>query len=264
LITYGRKIAAGAAVALLGLVLLAVGFTGAPAAATTPTPAASAGPSFDTCANLKGWYVNPDEVSRRPIATVTGLKFVGNDLIHHATTGTVADLVPGSFVAAPAPDQPSFFSVEVGTKVGDVVTGYATLRWNTVTSKWNMVTGGQFYENASAVALVAMPPVAKSSTLMSFGVGYTNSPPGTVDTVVSSATFAGKTYPLTCAPAPSQSASASKSASAVPSSSASADGEALPVTGSKPLIAAGVGAVLLLGGVLAVALSRRRRIEYRS
>jgi LPXTG-motif cell wall-anchored protein len=231
----------------------------APAAATPSTPP---GPSFETCANLKGWYVNPDEASRRPIPTEAGLKFVGNDLVHHGATGNIEGLSPGSFVASPAPDQPSFFSVEVINADG---TGYATLRWNTVTSKWNMTTGGQFYENASASALVDMPAVKKSHNLLSFGVGYTNSPPGTVDTVVSSVMFRDVKYDLTCKPKPS----ASPSKSALPSNSSApavvpAGNQAtLPITGSKVPAIVGAGVLLILAGALLAYAVRRRRTEFR-
>lgn len=153
---------------------------------------------WDNCANLKGWYVNPDETTRKPEATIAGLKFTTNKLIHHATALDVKDLHPGIFTAHPAPDQDSFFSVEVSGSDG----GYGTLRWNTHTHKWNLVTGGAFYENTSAAALVDMPTAHRSHHVVSFGVGYTNSPPGTVATVVSSVRFNGKTWPLTCHPTP--------------------------------------------------------------
>lgn len=244
-----RILAALAAATFAGLGAL----VGAPASATPSTPP---GPSFETCANLKGWYVNPDETLRRPVVTEAGLKFVGNDLVHHGATGSVSDLAPGSFVASPAPDQPSFFSVEVRNGDGS---GYATLRWNNSTSKWNMVTGGTFYENASAAVLVTLPEPDKSSSLLSFGVGYTNSPPGTVDTVVSSVTFRGVKYDLTCKPKPSASASASQSATAAPSASTTpVANPGLPVTGAPVPFVIGAGIVLVALGVGAVVLSRRR------
>lgn len=250
-----RKATAALAVLVVGVLLLAIG--GADAARATPPP------SFETCSNLEGWYVNPDETSRRPIATEAGLKFVGNDLVHHATAGTVEGLAAGTFVAAPAPDQPSFFSVEVRNADG---TGYATLRWNTATGKWNMVTGGSFYENATAAGLVAMTTPAKSSALMSFGIGYTNSPPGTVDTVAKSVTFKGKAYDLTCAPAPSASASASTSASAGPATCstchARTDSDQLPLTGVPVGAVIAVGLVLLVGGALAIWAAVRRRPRF--
>lgn len=204
------------AVRLAAVAMLAAGaFTAVvavSASATPETPDLTLGPCN------KGWYVNPDELTRKPTPTPSGLKFEGNDLIHHAVTGSIDGMQPGTYVAAPAPDQPSFFSVEVINGDG---TGYATLRWNLTgpsAGKWTMVVGGQQYENTDPAALVEMPAVKKSHQLLSFGVGYTNSPPGTVATTVSSVTFKGVTYDLKCAPPSSSSSSASASASSSSSS----------------------------------------------
>ncbi|WP_250030819.1 hypothetical protein [Paractinoplanes maris] len=152
-------------------------------------------PSFTNCPNLAGWFVNPDETTREPEPTAAGLKFTGPDLIHRTISGVTTDnITPGTFAASPAPDQPSFFSVEVD---GGTPNTYGTLRWNTTTNKWNMVAnGGTFYEDASATAVVTA--AGKSKTVVRFGVGYTQNPPGTVATTVSSVTFQGTTYPLTC------------------------------------------------------------------
>jgi hypothetical protein len=214
---------AAALASAVGLLAAGLALAGT-ASATTVTPA---GPSFATCANLAGWYVNGDEADRKPEATAAGLKFEPADLIHHAVTGvTVETLTPGDYVAAPAPDQASFFSVEVRDVDGS---GYATLRYNRSTHLWNLVTGGQFYEHANPAILVDMPPVDRSHQVISFGVGYTKNPPGTVTTVVSRVTFNGNSYPLTCAPpttSPTASASASQSASVSPSASTSASASA--------------------------------------
>lgn len=202
---------------LLGAVALSVlaGALALPGAAQ----ATETGPSFATCQNLSGWFVNADETDRKPTATAAGLEFSGDDLIHHNVSGVTTDtLNQGTFSAAPAPDQPSFFSVEV---VNTDLSGYATLRWNTTTSKWNMVTGGNFYENANATALVQMTSPAKSKTVVRFGVGYTKNPPGTVTTTVKSVTFNGNTYDLTCAPKPTPTtASPTPSKTATPSPTA--------------------------------------------
>jgi hypothetical protein len=203
--------------------------------ATVVTPA---------CGMPTGWYANADEQDRLPTPTPGGLKFEGNDLIHHATTGTVESLAHGTFWAGPAPDQDSFFSVEVSGSDG----GYGTLRWNTTTAKWNLVTGGQFYENASPAALVDMPPVHRSHDVVSFGVGYTANPPGTVTTTVRSVRFGGHTYDLRCKPpvkprpshtsaSPSPSASHSVSPTTKPPTT-SADTSPSP---SRTAVAAGAG-----------------------
>jgi hypothetical protein len=165
---------------------------------TSPTVYPSV-PSFETCSNLTGWFVNSDETTRKPEATEAGLKFEPADLIHHNVTGVTTDNIsPGTFTANPAPGQDSFFSVEVINTDG---TGYGTLRWNTTTSKWNMVANnGTFYENTSATAVVNA--AGKSHTVVRFGVGFTLNPPGTVTTTVSAVIFNGTTYSLTC-PTPS-------------------------------------------------------------
>jgi hypothetical protein len=246
---------AAALASAVGLLAAGLALAGT-ANATTVTPA---GPSFATCANLAGWYVNGDEADRKPEATAAGLKFEPADLIHHAVTGvTVETLTPGDYVAAPAPDQASFFSVEVRDVDGS---GYATLRYNRSTHLWNLVTGGQFYEHANPAILVDMPPVDRSHQVISFGVGYTKNPPGTVTIVVKSVTFGGKTYELSCAPKPSTSASSSASASASPSSSTSTTPTAgLPVTGARTGALIGFAAGLLaLGGLLYLGARRRHR-----
>lgn len=257
-----KRILAAATAALFGALVLA-----APAAAT-PAPSASA------AALCSGWYVNPDEGDRKPTQLDDGMRFEPADLIHRAADLSVADLQPGTYVATPAPDQPSFFSVEVRNPSG----AYGTLRWNPTTSKWSITIGAGTgpdgaatagtFDNASPVALLA-GKVTKwgafapaTDTVVSFGVGYTKTPPGTVTTVVKSITFGGKAYALSCKPAPS--ASASGSASAAPSGSSSAtpppvvvDAQ-LPVTGVSAPLVAGAGGLLLLVGVAAVVVSRRR------
>jgi len=161
---------------------------------TSPTTYPSA-PSFETCSNLAGWFVNPDETTRKPEATEAGLKFEPADLIHRNVTGvTTETLTPGTFAAIPAPGQPSFFSVEVD---GGVAGSYGTLRYNPTNNKWSMVANmGTFYEDTSPTVVVTQ--AGKSHTVVRFGVGFTLNPPGTVTTVVSSVTFNGTTYSLTC------------------------------------------------------------------
>lgn len=260
------------------------------AAGATP-PATTVAPCLD------GWYVNPDETHRKPTLTTQGLKFEGNQLVHHGATGSIEGLTGGSFVASPEPDQPSFFSVEVRNADGS---GYATLRWNPATSKWSMVVSGTLFENSSASELVKMSTPAKSSFLLSFGVGYTNNPPGTVATVVSSVTFRGTTYSLKCASSSSSSSSASASASSSssskpasqsPSGSSSATSSpsatttatatasaststtpapvvpagssgGLPLTGINLWVLGGVGLALVCAGAAALVLLKKRDDEF--
>lgn len=272
---------------------IAVGLAAAVIALTAVPGAAHATQAAPVCGLPTGWYANADEQTRLPTPTAGGLQFSGNDLIHHAATGTIEAMTPGTFSAHPAPDQPSFFSVEV---INADLTGYATLRWNATTSKWDMVTGGQIYSNASPAALVDMPTAHKSHRVISFGVGYTANPPGTVTTTVRSVRFGGHTYDLRCKPvivthspkphpshtSASPSASASASHSASPSASASTSASAssspvaavvttnvasnepggLPVTGPGAGLIAG-GAILVLGaGGILFLLARRRRVRF--
>lgn len=150
-------------------------------------------PTFADCPNLADWDVNDDEAARRPEPTVDGLKFEPADLIHHPISGVTTDTItPGTYVASTPPGQPSFFSVEVYSGPGT----YGTLRWIPSTNKWSMVVSGNYFEHPSANAVV--DHFGKSHTVVSFGVGFTLNPPGTVTTTVSSVTFNGTTYPLTC------------------------------------------------------------------
>lgn len=256
--------------------LVAATFVGVALAGTVGTGPVQAAPvPLGAC--LTDWYVNgPDETNRKPETTATGLRFEASDLIHHATSVPLKDLKPGNYVATPAPDQPSFFSVEVTNANG----AYGTLRWNPTAAKWlivigagNGATAGTF-EDANPVTLLtgkvtkwgAFDPA--TAKVVSFGVGYTENPPGTVATTVSSVTFADTKYSLVCV-APSQSASTSASASVSPSASRTAStsatptpGASLPITGDRAALYTGIGiGVLALGGVLAW-IGRKRRIRF--
>jgi hypothetical protein len=279
--TLKKMIAAGFAATLIGAVLI----PGA-AQATGDKPIA-----WSDCANLKAWDVNhPDEDNRRPTPTVDGLKFEGSQLIHHPADLKLKYLKPGSFVAAPKPDQDSFFSVEIRDATTDA---YATLRWNKVTAKWDASINGQSYSKDKPSDFVGVVTkwgtITDNARVVSFGVGYTATPPGSVPTTVSSVTFAGKTYPLTCKPEPSTSQSSSHSAS--PSASASASASAshsaspsasvssshtsgvgaagdngssggLPVTGAAAGGIAGGAAVLLAAGGVLFVMARRRKVKF--
>lgn len=153
-----------------------------------------------------GWYVNHDEAERKPTQTEAGLEFKVSDLVHRKADLLLADLTPGTFVADPAPDQSSFFSVEVRDDKGN----YGTLRWNG--ASWVIVIGAG--GTATAGTFTDANPVTlltgkrskwgsedfnlAATKVVSFGVGYTLNPPGTVKTTVKSVTFAGTTYKLDC------------------------------------------------------------------
>lgn len=285
-------------------ILIALGLlVGATVGVTVATTASATPPPLPLCS---GWYVNPDEAARAPEQLSDGLKFEPGDLVHRAVANLpVASLVPGTYAASPAPGQPSFFSVEVRNPSG----AYGTLRWDPTASLWSITIGAGTgpggaatdgtFTNANPVSLLA-GKVTKwgafspaTDVVVSFGVGFTANPPGTVTTKVTSVTFQGTTYPTLCLPPtssasasasssskpPSQSASASASSSksastsasvsATPSSSSTppvvgAGSGRLPTTGSSwvPwLIGSGV-ALLLVGAGLLAWLWRRNRTVY--
>lgn len=242
----------------------------------------AADPSFATCPNLDDWYVNsPDEDSRKPVPTVEGLKFSGNQLIHHASASLkLSDLGAGSFVATATPDQDSFFSVELRDKTTG---GYGTLRYNTNTSKWDLTTNTNQYAFAHPSDAIGTQTkfgvLTEDTRVISFGIGYTNSPAGTVETVVTKVTFDGKTYPLDCKPAPVKTSSSpaptktsskptpTKSTSHAPAGGSNGgnnggDSGALAITGpSTPTIIV-VGGLILVGGSAAIWATRRRRTKF--
>jgi hypothetical protein len=175
---------------------------------------------------------------------------------------------------------PSFFSVEVGDSVTN---GYATLRWNVSTNVWDAVIKGQLVSHADPADFLGAETkwgtlTPEHTRVFTFGIGYTENPPGAVTTVISDVIFGGKHYPLTCKPQPSSSAPSSPSTSATPSHSASnpqhasttpnpsysTPGGALAITGpSTWLLGAAAVGVLAFGGVLLLA-SRRRRTKWRA
>lgn len=235
------------------------------------------------CTSATKTFQNSDERTRKPVQTPGGLKFAPTDLIHITDIFPVTSLHPGSFHAFPAPDQPSFFSVELA----DATTGaYGTLRWNTTTHKWEITTSGPaagqfaFTSPADVIGVVTKWGAFTGATkVITFGVGYTVSPPGTVVTTVSFIHFNGHTYDLRCkpvivthspspspsqstsaAPSPSASSSPSKSETVAPTTSSTPTAGALAVTGAPTGLIVVLGAgLLLLGGVSLLALRRKTR-----
>lgn len=270
-----RRLAATAVAIVLGALAGWIAMDSAVANAATGTV-----PVVSTC--LDGWYVNPDEGGadqgqgdRRPTQEDEGLAFEGNQLVHHAAPAglSVAELEPGTFEADPEPSLASFFSVEVWDTLegGAIKPGtYATLRWNTSTSKWDMVTGGQAYSDADPAVLVTLPEQDKGATVRTFGVGYVNTPNDGTRTVVSSVTFEGTTYDLSCelepspsptTPSPEPSASATTPAPATTTAPPVAGGPNLPVTGPNIQQVVTGAILLIIAGAVAwlVAPSLRRR-----
>lgn len=213
---------------------------------------------------VEGWYVNPDEGQRIPEVTETGFLFGPSDLMHHATDLSLGDLDPGSFVSDIVPDQDSFFSVEV---YDSVTHAYGTLRWDG--TQWLIVIGaggsatdGTFYDD-NPVDLLAgkvtkWGAFSETTRVVSFGVGYTLNPPGSGGVTVSSVTFAGNTYDLTCKPEaePTTPAPTTPATTEIPPSS---EVPTLPVTGAPVTGVLVSGFVMIAAGVGALLYARRRR-----
>lgn len=261
----------GALVVLVAgaLVALPLMLTG-PASATTTD-----GPSYETCPNLSGWYVNNDESSDKPAPTADGLLFENKDLIHHATDPIdLADMdkVTGSFVAT----KPGkvLFKVETSAPYSSIITDADGKFWSTAMTYDQ--EGGQGHPVAKYSDLLGKPtkpgkpPYTSATNVVTFGIGYAVAEG---DTVVKSITFHGKTYPLTCA-APTQApttktptpkaTSASPVAGGIHSSSSPAPTVTLPLTSSETdphtinwIVWVGVGMFAI--GVGAVWATRARR-----
>lgn len=170
----------------------------------TPIPVNSTG----SCS--AGWYVNDDgdENTRKPVQTEDGLKFSGNQLAHHAPEQniTLNNLHPGTFQATPAPSLTDFFSVEIANPDG---TGYATLRYDAGEDTWSIggaiapaYTGHESNPENFVGKATKWGVIQQTAHVLSFGVGYVRTPATGTETTVKSVTFAGKTYDLTCKPAP--------------------------------------------------------------
>lgn len=232
-------------IAVLVGVMLSL-FIALPASATEPVMVVS------DC--LTDWYVNPDEGGadenqgdRRPEQTEDGLMFSGNMLVHHAPENDIllADVEPGIFVADPAPSLNSFFSVEVGAP------GYATLRWDG--TQWNV--GGTDKYSIDPSTFVGVKGLTEASHVLSFGVGYVNTPNNGTETIVSSVTFAGVTYDLTCSPEPEPTETTTEPATPTPTTAAAT----LPVTGASTTGVVVLAAGMIVLGTAAILVARRRR-----
>lgn len=267
-------------IVLLSALTMAFGLSFGAATIAQATEYGGDDPGWSACKNLDGWFVNAeDEGDRKPTPTVYGLKFSGSDLIHHAANVALADLEPGTYAVhgTATPDQPSFFSVEVRNTGG----AYGTLRWIKASEKWSITIGSSADGTATAGTFEGADPVElltgkvtkwgafdpATAKVVTFGVGYTKTPPGTVDTVISSVTFQDITYGLNC-PAPTTQPTTkpttvpTNSSSAAPTGLDESDvaGPSLPVTGPSTGLLLGSAATLLFAGVvLLVVFSRKRR-----
>lgn len=202
-----KRLLGAAAVVALGLTTVMVG-----------TAEASVDPK-NPC-NLQGWFVNDDESARAPERKLAGFEFDGSDLIHHSTDVRLGWLKPGWYKSDTAPDQPSFFSVEVRDQTTDA---YGTLRWNKSTAMWDLVAKGELISKADPKDFIGVETkwgkFTEATRVVTFGVGYTANPPGAKKVVVSLIHFMGKDYNLTCEKEVDPSATPTKSPTTSPTAS---------------------------------------------
>ncbi len=280
IVTY-RKNFLVALIALLGTVAgvsLLLAFPATAHAATTPAP------SFETCKNLVGWYVNDDETAERPAATIDGLLFTGKNLIHHATDPIdLADMDKVTTGYSSTNSGKVVFKVETNAPYSTIVTDADGKLWSTAMSADQ--TGGQSHpvdKYSAFVGLDTKPGKAHftaDSKVTTFGVGYWTEDGQTTVTAID---FHGKTYPLTCPPAPTATPSATPSKTPSSSSSSASNPHHVsttpnppangPQSGSGALAITGpsgwvIGAVAVglaaFGGILLIA-ARRRRINFKA
>lgn len=268
-----KKIALGLIAATLALTGLVVTLT--PAQATT---------SASTCS--PGWYVNPDETSLTPVQKDGGLLFDGPSLVHHATSGPLAEAATdSSFVATVTTGAAPLFKFETSKPYSTINKTAAGLYWS---SKIASGVGSQASPTTLAI-LAATAPYTEATVLISFGVGYANDA-GNAATV-KSVTYAKITYSFVCVPPVTSTTPTTKSStpSSTPTTKTTAPSStrsevvvlpsestsfstvvARPVSheenlastgaGIEPgwLVLGGVGLLLLGGSALLIARSRRK------
>lgn len=258
------------------------------------TPAAAQADSSPIPVESKcntGWYVNPDEGAFLPEQTEAGLKFEGKDLVHHATAPldfTDFDKTTKGFVAT-TPGK-VVFKAETSGPYGNIVINADGKLWSTAFKP--EAVGGQNQPVDKAADLIGKPdsmkpgkdPYTSASRVVTFGVGYWVEDG---DTVVSSITFHGHTYSLTCKPKPSPSTSSptatptttrpttSPATTAPPTSGTpvppaqgddggTSAGDGLPVTGPGVAWLIGGAAFLVAGGGVLFLAARHRRTRFQA
>lgn len=232
-----------------------------------------------TCPNLAAWPDREDEVF--PAITADGLVFGDKTNIHHPIAALdLADVRAGSFTASGPADDQLLMKLETDTPYATIVVTADGKFWSSKIPAGD--PGGQSHPVDTAVDLVglaALPgkTLTASTHVVTVGVGVGNG--DGAGRLVSSVTFHGHTYDLTCHPAsPSPSTSTSHTAAPTtkptvrptsPSTSHAAavgghttdptGGGALAITGINAwqVAAAGVG-LLAFGGAVFLALRRRR------
>jgi hypothetical protein len=230
---------------------------------------------WGTCPNLKDWYVNPDETAQQPEATADGLKFTGEDLIHHKTDLALTDVHAGAFEADGTADK-LVMKYETDAPYTTIVQTPDGTFWS---SHISTGTGSQDHPVASPHDLIGIPQrgasggLTEDTRVVSFGPGYwMEDGQATVDAVQ----FHGVTYDLTCKPAPASSSASPKptattttpaphSSTSHPAAAAAAAGGtsggtgALAITGPNGWLLGAVGLGLLVVGAGVLAAQRRRK-----
>lgn len=252
---------------------LAVAIFVAPGQAATP---AGAHPVESTC--NQGWYVNQDEVSLLPLQTEEGFLFDGPSLVHHGADILLVELLAGAFTVDVKLGVAPLFKVETSP--------YSTLNYVGDGKWWSSRiapgdTGGMDHPVTPAV-MATLPIIDKSwddatsysatTKVVSFGVGYANDTGNKA--LVSSITFQGTEYDLTCEPEPSPDPTTPSPSTPAPSSSATtppagdptpdatdppvAGGPNLPITGVDLADVVTGGILLLIGGAMVWLLAGAR------
>lgn len=245
---------------ILAVTLMAT-LAGAFALSTGPAQATVS----DNPCGVQGFYVNPDEKAYEPARTESGFLFEGKDLIHHATAPLdFPDVKPNTL---------SFVATVSGKVQGKMETSnpYSTINQNPDGKFWSTAMtydqeGGQGkpVDNVSDLLGKDVKPgkvkFGETSKVVSFGVGYSVAEG---ETTVTSITFHGTKYDLTCKTEATTPPSASPTA-AQPTTSAPAIGRGptLPVTGASIGLTVGIGGTLLVLGGGAYLVARRRRVKF--
>lgn len=256
----------------LTVVSLLAALAGAFALTATPVQATAVN---DNPCGVQGWYVNPDETDDAPTRSVDGFFFDNKDLIHHATAPIdLPDIkiLTGSFEADTAGKV--VFKMETENPYSTIIQNPDASFWSTAMT-YDQI-GGQGHPVVSVSDLIGKdtkPGKVKygdTTHVVTFGVGYWVADG---NTTVSSITFHGTTYDLTCKPKPTESTSptatptkTSPSASASATTTAIAGGATgeptLPVTGSPVVLIVVLAGGLVASGLLLYVTTRRRKNKF--
>lgn len=239
----------------IGAALAAVTVATLGTVAVASPASAAPEPIFVESECLTDWYVNPDEGDLLPTQLVEGLEFDGPSLVHHLIDPPfpVASLGNGTFEADVTEGVAPLFKVETTSP-------YSTLNYVGSGLWWSSkITAGQVggQGNAQTPAVLAgLAPYTPQTTVFSFGVGYANDQGNAA--VVSTITFGGTTYDLTCEPEPTTTETSTQATDPATTTTAAVTAT-LPVTGASTTGVVLTGAVLIVGGVALLVAMRKRR-----